>query len=81
MPVKTKGILTALAFLLMTAQPNLNAGQLEKATFAGGCFWYMEPPFEDLKGVTDVVSGYIGGTGKNPTYEDYAKKSILKPLR
>ncbi len=41
----------------------------EKATFAGGCFWCMEPPFEGIKGVVDVVSGYTGGTVKNPTYE------------
>ncbi len=32
----------------------------DKATFAGGCFWCMEPPFEKLKGVSDVVSGYTG---------------------
>ncbi|MEK6839854.1 MAG: peptide-methionine (R)-S-oxide reductase MsrB [Nanoarchaeota archaeon] len=40
------------------------------ATFAGGCFWCMEPPFRMLKGVIDVVSGYTGGSTKNPTYED-----------
>jgi len=42
--------------------------QLEKATFAGGCFWCMEPVFERLKGVIDVVSGYTGGQTENPTY-------------
>lgn len=42
----------------------------EIATFAGGCFWCMEPPFENLKGVASVVSGYTGGTQENPTYED-----------
>ena len=40
-----------------------------KATFAGGCFWCMEPPFEKLPGVVSVTSGYIGGPEKNPTYE------------
>jgi peptide-methionine (S)-S-oxide reductase len=44
--------------------------RLEKATFAGGCFWCMEPPFEDLPGVISVTSGYTGGTKKNPTYEE-----------
>jgi peptide methionine sulfoxide reductase msrA/msrB len=39
------------------------------ATFAGGCFWCMEPPFEKLDGVYSVVSGYAGGNEKNPTYE------------
>src|SRR6266404_9014602 len=41
-----------------------------KATFAGGCFWCMQPPFEQLKGVTSVMAGYTGGHTKNPTYED-----------
>jgi len=43
--------------------------QLAKATFAGGCFWCMVPPFEKLQGVTSVISGYSGGEKKNPTYE------------
>lgn len=40
----------------------------DKAIFAGGCFWCMESDFEKLDGVTDVVSGFTGGTLKNPTY-------------
>jgi len=44
--------------------------KLDKATFAGGCFWCMEHPFEKLEGVLDVVSGYTGGHEKNPTYEE-----------
>ena len=43
---------------------------LEKATFAGGCFWCTEAVFSSLKGVKKVTSGYIGGNLKNPTYED-----------
>ena len=39
-----------------------------KAVFAGGCFWCMESDFEKLAGVTDVVSGFTGGTLENPTY-------------
>ena len=42
----------------------------EKATFAGGCFWCMEHPFEDLEGVSEVLSGYTGGRKKNPTYAE-----------
>ncbi|MEL6901854.1 MAG: peptide-methionine (S)-S-oxide reductase MsrA [Cyanobacteria bacterium J06606_4] len=38
------------------------------ATFAGGCFWCMEQPFDDLPGVMSTVSGYTGGTVENPTY-------------
>lgn len=39
------------------------------AILAGGCFWCMERPYEELNGVTEVVSGYAGGHVKNPTYE------------
>jgi len=41
----------------------------ELATLAGGCFWCLEAVFEQLRGVTSVVSGYAGGQGANPTYE------------
>jgi peptide methionine sulfoxide reductase msrA/msrB len=46
------------------------SGNLAHATFAGGCFWCMEPPFEKIPGVSAVVSGYSGGNEINPTYED-----------
>ena len=46
------------------------AAQLQKATFAGGCFWCMEHPFDELPGVVSVTSGYTGGHKKNPTYEE-----------
>jgi peptide-methionine (S)-S-oxide reductase len=44
--------------------------KLEVATFAGGCFWCMEPPFDKLDGVVSTTSGYTGGHKKNPTYEE-----------
>ena len=47
-------------------EPNVRA----EAVFAGGCFWCMEPPFENLDGVIEVVPGYAGGTEENPTYEE-----------
>ena len=43
--------------------------QLETITLGGGCFWCVEAVFDDLQGVEDVVSGYIGGQSANPTYE------------
>jgi peptide-methionine (S)-S-oxide reductase len=44
--------------------------QAEKATFGAGCFWCVEAVFERLAGVQSVVSGYSGGTKRNPTYEE-----------
>ena len=41
----------------------------ETATLAGGCFWCLEAVYDELKGVTDVVSGYAGGAVRNPSYE------------
>ncbi|MFC6732614.1 MULTISPECIES: peptide-methionine (S)-S-oxide reductase MsrA [unclassified Haladaptatus] len=43
---------------------------LATATFAGGCFWCTEAAFKELKGVTEVTSGYTGGETENPTYEE-----------
>lgn len=47
----------------------------EKATFAGGCFWCMVSPFEDLPGIQEVVSGYTGGHTENPTYEEVCSET------
>lgn len=47
-----------------------NRNELATATFAGGCFWCMEPPFDKLDGVVATVSGYTGGHKANPTYEE-----------
>lgn len=49
--------------------PTVPAPGLEKATFAGGCFWCMEPPFDKLDGVVSTTSGYTGGQTPNPTYQ------------
>lgn len=47
-----------------------NKTQLEKATFAGGCFWCSDAAFRSQDGVIDVVAGYTGGNKENPTYEE-----------
>jgi peptide methionine sulfoxide reductase msrA/msrB len=68
-------IATLLVLPLMAAQTGAGSmSHLEKATFAGGCFWCMTPPFEKLNGVREVLSGYTGGIGPNPTYKDYTEK-------
>lgn len=51
----------------LTPEPTKN---LATATFAGGCFWCMEAPFDKLPGVLSTISGYTGGFKKNPTYEE-----------
>lgn len=47
-------------------------GDLEVATLAGGCFWCMQPPFDDLEGVDSTVVGYTGGDRPEPTYNEVA---------
>ena len=62
--------MSLLAGPAMGKDMNENKAQLATATFAGGCFWCMEPPFDKLEGVVSTTSGYTGGTLKNPTYEE-----------
>ena len=54
---------------------------LRTATFAGGCFWCVEADFEKLPGVVEVISGYTGGRGENPTYGDYAEKGHVEAVQ
>ena len=62
-----KIFLTAFFIILST---NLYASNIKKVYFAGGCFWCMEESFENILGVSKVISGYSGGTTKNPTYKE-----------
>ena len=63
--------LLAVLFVITAGSPPASA-DFALATFAGGCFWCMEPPFEGIDGVLDVRSGYAGGKEPNPRYEDVA---------
>ena len=56
-------------------QNNGGSAKLELATFAGGCFWCMVHPFEELPGVKSVVSGYTGGQKENPAYHEVSSGS------
>jgi len=56
--------------LVMRVQAQEAAKKVETITFAGGCFWCMEKPFEAIEGVTQVLSGYMGGHLQNPSYHD-----------
>jgi peptide-methionine (S)-S-oxide reductase len=62
--MNNKLLLSLTTLLLLFATPAL----ADKTLLAGGCFWCMESDFEKLEGVTDVVSGFTGGTLENPTY-------------
>jgi peptide-methionine (S)-S-oxide reductase len=67
--MKTNPLLAA-ALLLAAAGAAPAAEPLAKATFAGGCFWCMQPPFDKTPGVAATTVGYTGGTKKGPTYEE-----------
>jgi peptide-methionine (S)-S-oxide reductase len=79
LPARLLSLAAALTFVLACtlaghAQAQAQASKLPsastaKATFAGGCFWCMEPPYDKLPGVISTTSGYMGGKTKNPTYE------------
>jgi peptide-methionine (S)-S-oxide reductase len=59
----------ALGFIVQSAPAN--ARDTQQIVVAGGCFWCVESDFESVPGVSDVVSGYAGGTAPNPTYDDH----------
>lgn len=62
------GLLLSGALMATQATPPAPSG-LAKATFAAGCFWCVEPPFDKLEGVVSTTSGYISGHVKNPSYK------------
>jgi peptide-methionine (S)-S-oxide reductase len=74
-----RAILAALLLgALLVTGPNASpawGAERQKALFAGGCFWCMEPPFEKIDGVFSVTSGYTGGPSRNPTYEQVSSGS------
>ena len=70
-----KRLIQLMAVSLMTVVNSAGAANTEKATFAGGCFWCMEHPFDALPGVISTTSGYIGGFKDNPTYREVSAGS------
>jgi peptide-methionine (S)-S-oxide reductase len=70
-------VLASLAVSLLVAfAPGAFAqSKTETATFGGGCFWCMEPPYDKLTGVISTTSGYMGGKNANPTYEQVSSGS------
>lgn len=72
-------VIAASAATLVAARPNVvvpaKAPAVEVATFAGGCFWSMERPFDHTPGVVSTTVGYTGGHTANPTYDDVSSKT------
>lgn len=68
------GLIASGTFQVMAkddpSQKSSESVPFKTAIFAGGCFWCMEHPFEKLNGVDSVVSGYTGGTKKDPNYDE-----------
>ena len=83
--MKSVKVLLLLLFISCAAieSEEVMNDKYEKAYFGGGCFWCMEPPFEDLEGVIEATSGYMGGSVENPTYEEVqrVKLDMLKLLK
>jgi len=66
-------LLALLAFAGAAGAQTAPRPALEKATFAGGCFWCLEPPYDAVPGVVSTISGYMGGSKANPTYEEVSR--------
>jgi len=66
---------TLLLLSLSLISSSFVFAETKTATFAGGCFWCMEPPFDKLDGVISTTSGYIGGDLKDPTYKQVSAGS------
>ena len=78
--MKIAGALFTLILLFSPATAGAQS-KYETATFAGGCFWCMQPVFEKLSGVVEVLAGYAGGKGENPNYDDYAGKGYVEAVQ
>lgn len=70
MGIRTIQYLIILMGVIFMQSVHQAEAENEKATFAGGCFWCMEHPFDEIPGVISVTSGYTGGQKKGPTYEE-----------
>ncbi|MDP3895664.1 MAG: peptide-methionine (S)-S-oxide reductase MsrA [Mesorhizobium sp.] len=73
--LKSAALALSLAAIPLSGIP----ASAETAIFAGGCFWCVESDMDQVPGVTATISGYSGGTKKNPTYQDHeGHREVLK---
>lgn len=68
----TLALVASSAPVLGSSATTTDGGQVS-AVFAGGCFWCMEPPFDELEGVVSTTSGFIGGHVSNPSYQQVVR--------
>lgn len=71
----TRHCVNSISLNFVPAVLNKKEVKMEKAIFAGGCFWGMEYQFQKVDGVKSVISGYIGGSKENPTYKEVCSHS------
>ena len=64
------GVVVIAMGTVMAESADVTPRKTDTATFAGGCFWCMQPPYDQLRGVLSTTVGYTGGTKPNPTYEE-----------
>lgn len=77
-----RSAIAAAAFAALTVLPGPTlAAEPETAIFAGGCFWCVESDFDHVDGVIATTSGYIGGTGDNPTYYDHSSRGWREAVK
>ena len=82
MKIKNTFLIALFAISFCLFHPiQAEASATETATFAGGCFWCMTPPFEKLDGVLKVTAGYADGQGIEPSYDDYAEKGFTEAVQ
>ena len=70
---KSLALMFVLGLAVVTWPQLARSAEIKTAVFAGGCFWCVEADFEKVKGVRSVVSGYSGGTLRNPTYKQVSR--------
>ncbi len=73
-------LLNCMVLIMMAPALSSAAPKYEKAIFAGGCFWCVQPPFEKIKGVILSTSGYTDGKGTNPNYENYSERGFVEAV-
>jgi len=75
-----KNIFFSIVLFFLASQNSVIFSTGEKAIFAGGCFWCMQPAFEKVPGVLKVIVGYVNGKSDNPTYANYAQKGYVEAI-